>query len=296
MNTRRWLTILFVAGVAGGFLLIWNHRTGRDRTSTRTEGVKSAQEPTVVTKATSSLSLPVTNPPPAISAVTGSVGTADSAPIPQPPATDLEEVRFQHDAALVKARHDVWAFRQRLKTEDVPSETRDLFQKWAMELYRDGLIYGMGELPANDPVAGELAAALRTDTEPRLEMIQKSGMPPVSISRTCDLLAKIAALQGNPGRPEMLWMTLEFEHLLKKAKQRSDSYYMSVMKDLLKDSQAPLEDKIEYTEQFIEIRDLAMAEYPREYFEELLQETTLNPEQRLKVQNLLQKISEMRAP
>ena len=296
MSIRRWRAVLAVAGVVGGLLLIWNHRTRDETTSSKGEEARSAQgQPDGVQDAPAA-SLPPLKQAPAASANQQGGRGAIPDPFLMPPAKNLEEIRFQHAATLVKARHDVWAFRQRLKTEDVPPETRDLFRQWAMDLYRDSLIYGMGELPVNDPVAGELAAALRTDTTPQPERIQKSGVPPDSISRTSNLLAKIAALQGNPSRPETLWMMLEFEHLFKKAKQRSDTHFMSVMKDLLKDSQAPLEDKIEFTERFIEIRDLAMAEYPREYFEELMQETTLNPDQRVKVQDLLQKISEMRAP
>lgn len=296
MSARRWRAVLVVAVVVGGLFLIWKHQTGRDMAISQEEEAGSAQEQPGGATDTPVPPLTPTNQAPAAS--TNQQGGRGAIPDPflMPPAKNFEEIRFQHTAALVKARHDVWEYRQHLKTNEVPAETRDLSRQWAMELYRDSLIYGMGKLPENDSVAQELATAFRTDSEPRPEMIQKSGLEPVSISRTCDLLAKIAALQGNPGRPEMLWMTLEFEHLFKKAKQRSDTHFMSVMKDLLKDSQAPLEDKIEYTERFIEIRDLAMAEYPREYFEEFLQETTLNQDQRVKVQNLLQKISEMRAP
>ena len=292
MNSRRWMAILVIAGVVGGLFLVWHYLAIRGKPVASVEEGNSAQDALVSEAPTPDLPPPVTNLPPATGAIQPGVNAAEPAYIPAP----LDEIRFQHDAALVKARHDAWEYRQRLKTNEVPDETRDFFRNWAMDLYRDSLIFGMGELPENDTVAGELKAALHADTEPRLALIQKSGLEPVSISRTTNLLAKIAALQGDPESSEVLWTTLEFEHLLKKAKQRSDTHFMSVMKDLLKDPQATVEEKIEFVERFVEIRDLAMAEYPREYFEELLQETTLNQDQRVKVQELLQEVSQMRTP
>ena len=286
------MAILVIAGVVGGLFLVWHYLAIRGKPVASVEEGNSAQDALVSEAPTPDLPPPVTNLPPATGAIQPGVNAAEPAYIPAP----LDEIRFQHDAALVKARHDAWEYRQRLKTNEVPDETRDFFRNWAMDLYRDSLIFGMGELPENDTVAGELKAALHADTEPRLALIQKSGLEPVSISRTTNLLAKIAALQGDPESSEVLWTTLEFEHLLKKAKQRSDTHFMSVMKDLLKNPQATVEEKIEFVERFVEIRDLAMAEYPREYFEELLQETTLNQDQRVKVQELLQEVSQMRTP
>lgn len=296
MNSRRWMAILVIAGVVGGLFLVWRYLAIHGKPAASVKEGNSAQDALVSEAPTPVPPAPVTNLPPATGAIQPGVNAAEPASIPVPSALPLEEIRFKHAATLVKVRQDVWEYRQRLKTEDVPAETRDLFRGWAMELYRDSLIFGMGELPANDPVVQELDAAFHTDAEPRLAMIQKSGLEPMSVSRTSDLLSKVAALPGNPGRPEALGMAQEFEHLFKKAKQRSDSDYMSEMKDLLIDPQASVDEKVEFVERFVEIRDLAMAEYSREYFQELLQEPGLDQNQLVKVQDLLRKISQMRMP
>lgn len=289
MNFRRWAAIVIVASVAGGALLM----------GVRLSGLRATSAGTAESAAMASASAPASSaasPAGVASGTFGSGGAAVAAGASNAvPAAAAEEDLFKHHAGLVVARQAVWDYQERVKSAGVPVETSDLFREWAMVLYRDSLQVGLGKLPATDPAAQELAIALRTDTVPRIAMIQMAELGAIPASRTTNLLSKIAALQGVPGLPEAQWMAAEFEHLFKKAKQRSDSYYMSEMKKLL-NSQAPVEEKMAYVDQFVEIDDVTLAEYPREYFEQLLQENTLNPDQRVNVQDLLQRISQMRTP
>lgn len=203
--------------------------------------------------------------------------------------------RFRHHAELVQARQAVWGFEEQLRAAGVPADAPDRFRAWARLLYRDSLRVGIARLPAADPAAAELLAALSADTDPRIEMVRKADLGPIPEARTTNLLVQVAALTGAPGLPETRWLVAEFAHLFSKAKQRSDSHYMSEMKKRLPSS-APVAQKLEYVRPFVEIGDVAMAEYPREYFEQLLQEPGLNPDDRVKVEELLAAIRQLGAP
>ncbi|MBL0058855.1 MAG: hypothetical protein IPP35_07050 [Elusimicrobia bacterium] len=200
--------------------------------------------------------------------------------------------RFRFHEELVKAQKSVWDFQSRMNSTGVPADTRDLFHKWARLIYEDSLRVGINRLPAGDPLAKELGAALLTDGEPRSEMVLKANLGPIPSSRITTLLARVADLQGHHDSPWTGWVASEFEWLFKKAKQRSDGFYMSEMKDLLV-SQEPLEKKIDFVMRFVAIGDARMADYPREYFDELLKTQSLESNQRVKIQALLNEINKL---
>ncbi|MBK9695017.1 MAG: hypothetical protein IPO76_06445 [Elusimicrobia bacterium] len=203
--------------------------------------------------------------------------------------------RFRFHEELVRAEKSVWNFKSSRHLAGVPPNTGDLFHKWARLIYEDSLRVGIDRLPAGDPLAKELGAALLTDGEPRSEMVLKANLGPIPSSRITILLARVAELQGQPSIPEAEWMASEFEWLFKKAKQRSDGFYMSEMKDLLV-SQEPLEKKIDFVMRFVAIGDARMADYPREYFDELLKTQSLESNQRVKIQALLNEINKLMRP
>ncbi len=206
------------------------------------------------------------------------------------------EPRFIHHTNLVAVQSALRLYREAIKTGEVPPETPALFREWAMVLYRDSLMVGMNKLPSGDPVAQEFADALANDTEPRVEMVVKAELGMIPEGRTTNVLQKVAALTGIPSTPDTSWMLSEFEHLVKKAKQRSDSHYMSEMKKQLPDPAVSIEVKVDSVQPFVAIGDVVLAEYPQEYFQQVLQEPALTPSSRQRINDLLAAISEVRNP
>lgn len=287
MNRRRWAAILIVAGIAFGIVLSWMRISGHKTAS----GGLSGNEKTNSGPVSAVASAGQTSP----SGVTHGGGMAGATVFSNATTAAAEADRFHHHAELVKMRAAVWDYQQRMRSVGVPADTQDLFDDWAMILYRDSLRVGMARLPAADPAAAELLAALRADTAPQIDMIQKANLGPVPEGRTTNLLVQVAALTGSPGLPEAQWMAAEFAYLFSKAKQRSDSFYMSEMKAML-NSLAPIAEKIALVAPFAEIGDRTLAEYPQEYFEGLLQDPGLDVSDRVNVQGLLDAIRQSRTP
>jgi hypothetical protein len=285
MNFRRWVAVLILILVAVVFLFMRMRSAGVD--SGQSTAASEAQ------KGLASASMPAAAMSGQPGATNGGGGASAAAPANATKATTPEEERFRHHETLVKMRQAVWDYQQQLRSAGVPADTQNLFNEWAMVLYRDSLRVGIDRRRANDPLAQDMSAALRADARPQIDMIQKADLGEIPEARTTNLLVKVATLSALPELPEAQWMASEFDHLFKKAKQRSDSFYMSEMKDVL-NSQAPIEQKTGYVERFIVIRDVTLSAYPQEYFEQLLQGTTLDPNQRVKVQGLLEAIRQMR--
>ena len=226
----------------------------------------------------------------------GGVPNATPAPTNAVAPVVSDADRFEHHVALMRAQQAARALRPRLPEPGGAAEARERFQEWALLLYRDSLRLGIVRRPPGDPVALELAAALRDDQAPRIDMVRKAELGPIPEARTTNLLSRAQALSGAPVLPEAEWMLEEFNHLLKKAKQRSDTFYMSEMKTQFALATTTVEAKLAITERFLAAGDVAMAEYPREHFDVLLQGNTLNPDLQNKVRDLLRRIEQARKP
>jgi hypothetical protein len=290
MTPRPWLALLSVAVLIFAFWVLWTRRLGFDSASAKNVATPDAAgHVTADPSAMAAIAATGTN----ASTLAGAPGSGVT---DAPAAAMFDEERIAFHEELVKAREEIEEYRTRVMAGTIPDGTIDSLRAWALLLYRDSLRVGVGRRPAGDPVARELAEALRTDAAPRIETIQKAGLGTIPETRTTELLSKVAGLNAVPGLDEARWMATEFEHLFKKAKQRSDSHYMSEMKTLMDRSQASVNRKIEYVDRFVRMRDVTLAEYPREYFEQLLQKPALERADQVNVEALLGRIGSLRTP
>ncbi len=207
---------------------------------------------------------------------------------------NLKEVLFQNNADLVTLRQEVHDYGKSLRTGDITSGPVVLFNKWAMALYRDCLLYGISNSDPADPVLPELYAAYNKDPKPRPDLIRKCKLGDAPVAASIELLTRVQGLSGDAALSDALSIVEAFKARFKHAKKRSDTYFMSRMKDLLENKQLPLEEKIDYTRRFVAVRDISLAEYPREYFEELLKSSSLSGAQTENINKLLKDINQLR--
>lgn len=222
-------------------------------------------------------------------------------PMPSPAATnspsdtDIEHLAFTHHANLLQVRREIHLYWQELKTNGIPPHSMSWFQKWAMDLYRASLVYGLLTQPAN-VARSTLYAALLSDTAPRVEMLKQAALPDVTFSRTTNLLSRVTSFSAHSERSEAGWIALEFGHLFAKAKQRSDGIFMTWIRDRMLDPQVSLEEKIALAQRFVDIGDTDLVDLTAPFFRYVRSHENLTQGQQGEVDRLLARIEKMRMP
>jgi hypothetical protein len=210
-------------------------------------------------------------------------------------ADNIEEFRFKENADLIVLQKELFDFQNSLRVSKIPpDDTSVVFKRWAMALYRDSLLLGILRVDSDDPVLPELFVAYNQDSNPNIELLKKCKLGDGPEQSIVKLLSQVQNLSGNITYVDASSINEGFSSQFKNAKDRLNTHYMSLMKDLFRNKQATLEAKIEYVSRFITINDVTMAEYPVEYFQELLKSSELSSTQADSVKRLLEDISKLR--
>lgn len=204
----------------------------------------------------------------------------------------VQKAFFEHNADLILARMELRNLWTVLKTNDAPVLASTLYRKWSQVLGRDLLIRSWDELPASDPRKATIETALLSGRTFRADEIRALGASVSPDDREWNLLLKAESQTLSASRAETLWMATEYQHVLKKAKQRMESLWLAEIKGRIEDPAATLDEKLELSRAFLAAGDTDMAKYPLEHFRELLRRGALTPGERQKVEALVADLGE----